>query len=148
MTTPVASERGILTPELRATVYYFIQYMPGAVVTVYGGIWFADQGLSAGEIGILNAAPTLIMLLLNGVVGRIADRAPDWRGVIVIGCVLAGLLPLLLFFVSGFGGILIVWTLLSLPAAAVGPVTDAATMRMTRRRGSQFGPIRAWGTVG
>lgn len=148
MTTPVASERGILTPELRATVYYFIQYMPGAVVTVYGGIWFADQGLSAGEIGILNAAPTLIMLLLNVVVGRIADRAPDWRGVIVIGCVLAGLLPLLLFFVSGFGGILIVWTLLSLPAAAVGPVTDAATMRMTRRRGSQFGPIRAWGTVG
>ncbi len=148
MTTPVASERGILTPELRATVYYFIQYMPGAVVTVYGGIWFADQGLSAGEIGILNALPTLIMLLLNTAVGRLADRASDWRGVIVIGGVVAGLLPLALFFVSGFWGILIVWTLLSLPAAAIGPVTDAATMRMTRRRGSHFGPIRAWGTVG
>lgn len=148
MTTSVARERGILTPELRATVYYFVQFMPGAAVTVYGGIWFAEQGLSAGEIGILNALPTLIMLLLNVVVGRIADRAPDWRGVIVIGAVLAGLLPLALFSVSGFWGILLVWTLLSLPAAAIGPVTDAATMRMTRRRGSQFGPIRAWGTVG
>jgi PPP family 3-phenylpropionic acid transporter len=148
MTTLVAPERGIFSPELRATVYYFIQYMPGAVVTVYGGIWFADQGLSAGEIGVLNALPTLIMLLLNVAVGRIADSAPDWRGVIVIGGVLAGLLPLALPFVSGFWGILIVWTLLTLPAAAIGPVTDAATMRMTRRRGSQFGPIRAWGTVG
>jgi len=148
MTTPAAPERGPFTPELRATVYYFIQYMAGAVVTVYGGIWFADQGLTAGEIGILNALPTLIMLLLNVVVGRIADRAPDWRGVIVIGVVIAGVLPFGLYFVSGFWGILLVWTLLSIPPAAVGPVTDAATMRMTRRRGSHFGPIRAWGTVG
>ena len=148
MTTPVAEDRGIFTPELRSTLYYFIQFMSGAVVTVYGGIWFAGQGLSASEIGILNALPVLIMLLLNVVVGRIADRAGDWRTVIVIGGVLAGILPIALFFVSGFWGILIVWTLWSLPAAAVGPVMDAATIRMTRRRGSQFGPIRAWGTVG
>lgn len=148
MTTSVAEDRGIFTPELRATLYYFIQYMSGAVVTVYGGIWFAGQGLSVSEIGILNALPVLIMLVLNVVVGRIADKANDWRTVIVIGGVLAGVLPIALFFVSGFAGILIVWTLLSLPAAAVGPVMDAATIRMTRRRGSQFGPIRAWGTVG
>ncbi|RYD95112.1 MAG: MFS transporter, partial [Sphingomonadales bacterium] len=148
MTTSVAVDRGFFTPELRATIYYFIQYMSGAVITVYGGIWFAEQGLSASEIGILNAAPVLIMLVLNVVVGRIADRADDWRTVIVIGGVLAGVLPIALFFVSGFWGILIVWTLLCLPAAAVGPVMDAATIRMTRRRGSSFGPIRAWGTVG
>lgn len=148
MTTPVAVHRGLFTPELRATLYYFIQYMSGAVITVYGGIWFAEQGLTASEIGILNAAPVLIMLVLNVVVGRIADRADDWRTVIVIGGVLAGVLPIALFFVSGFWGILIVWTLLCLPAAAVGPVMDAATIRMTRRRGSSFGPIRAWGTVG
>lgn len=148
MTTPAAPERGFFTPEFRATLYYFIQYMSGAVVTVYGGIWFTDKGLTSGEIGILNALPTLIMLLLNIVVGRIADRASDWRGVIIIGGVIAGILPILLFFVSGFWAILITWTLLSLPAAAVGPVMDAATIRMTRRRGSQFGPIRAWGTVG
>lgn len=148
MTTPAVHKDGLFSPELRATLYYFIQYMSGAVVTVYGGIWFAGQGLTASEIGILNALPVLIMLVLNVVVGRIADKANDWRTVIVIGGVLAGVLPIALFFVSGFWGILIVWTLLSLPAAAVGPVMDAATIRMTRRRGSQFGPIRAWGTVG
>ena len=137
-----------LSPEFRATIYYFIQYMSGAVVTVYGGIWFADQGLTPEQIGVLNAVPVLIMLALNVVVGRIADRASDWRQVIILGSILAGLLPLGLFFVSGFWSILIVWTLLSLPAAAVGPVVDAATIRMTRRRGTQFGPIRAWGTVG
>jgi MFS transporter, PPP family, 3-phenylpropionic acid transporter len=40
------------------------------------------------------------------------------------------------------------WTLAGLPGGAVGPVLDAATMRMTRRNGSDFGTIRAWGTVG
>lgn len=137
-----------VTPELRATLYYFIQYMAGATVTVYGGIWFAGQGLTPEQIGIVNALPVLIILALNVVVGRIADRASDWKQVIVIGSVLAGVVPIGLFFASGFWPILIVWTLMSLPAGAVGPVVDAAAMRMTRRRGTQFGPIRAWGTVG
>lgn len=148
MTAAVSVAEPRFSPELRTTIFYFIQYMSGAVVTVYGGIWFADQGLSSEEIGILNAVPVLVILLLNMLVGRIADRAPDWRQVIVIGSVLSGIVPLALFFIEGFWSILIVWTLLSLPAGLVGPVVDAATMRMTQRRGTQFGPIRAWGTVG
>ncbi len=136
------------SPELRATIFYFIQFLPGAVVTIYGGIWFAAQGLTSEEIGILNAVPVLAILLFNMLVGRIADRASDWRQVIIFGMVIAGFIPIALFFVGGFWGILIVWTLMSLPAGLVGPVVDAATLRMTFRRGSQFGPIRAWGTVG
>ncbi|MGC4077538.1 MAG: MFS transporter [Rubrivivax sp.] len=136
------------TPEFRATIYYFIQYMSGAATTVYSGIWFAGQGLSTEQIGIINAVPTLIMLVLNILVGRIADRASDWKQVIVIGSVIAGITPLGLFFVHDFWGILTVWILLSLPSGLVGPVADAATLRMTRRRGSHFGTIRAWGTVG
>src|SRR5690606_31984259 len=33
-------------------------------------------------------------------------------------------------------------------AYSLVPVVDAATLRMTRRRGSDFGLVRAWGTVG
>jgi PPP family 3-phenylpropionic acid transporter len=53
-----------------------------------------------------------------------------------------------LFFVNEFWGILLFWTLISLPTGAIGPVLDAATMRLTRRNGTDFGTIRAWGTVG
>ena len=88
------------------------------------------------------------MLVLNLVVGRIADRADDWRQVIVIGAALAGIIPIGLFFVHGFVGILLVWTLAAIPFSAVGPVADAAAMRMTKRNGTDFGFIRAWGTVG
>ncbi|MGV3490643.1 MAG: MFS transporter [Devosia sp.] len=147
MSTPAVAEPR-LTPEFKATIYYFIQFMGGAVITVYSGIWFASQGLTPDQIGIVNAAPVVIILLLNIVVGRIADRAPDWKQVIVIGGVIAGLTPFGLFVVHDFWGILVVWILVNLPAGLIGPVTDAATLRMTYRRGTQFGPIRAWGTVG
>lgn len=143
-----SAKEPFITPELRATAFYFSIYMAGAAFNVYGGIWFADKGLSSEQIGIINAVPVLVTLLLNIVVGRIADKASDWRQVIVLGCVLGGLIPISLFYVQDFWGILIVWTLALLPINVIGPVADAATMRMTRRRGTQYGPIRAWGTVG
>ena len=45
-------------------------------------------------------------------------------------------------------GILLIWTMAMVPAAALVPVVDAATLRMTQRRGTNFGAVRAWGTVG
>ncbi len=137
-----------LTPEVRAGVFYFTMFGSPGVVGAYFAIWLAGQGIGPGDIGIINSTPIFIMLVLNLVVGRIADRAGDWRTVIVVGCVLAGIMPLALFFVDGFWGILIVWTLSVIPFASIAPVIDAATVRMTRRRGSNFAPIRAWGTIG
>lgn len=140
--------QGAFSPELRAGAFYFTIYMASGAATAYAGIWFADQGISAGEIGVINALPVFIMLVINLVVGRIADRAEDWRQVIVIGAALSGIIPFGLFFVHDFWGILLFWTLAALPISAVGPVLDAATMRMTRRNGTQYGPIRAMGSVG
>jgi PPP family 3-phenylpropionic acid transporter len=138
----------VLSPEVRAGAFYFTIYMAPGVWTAYGGIWFQSQGLSSGEIGAINALPIFLMLMITLLVGRIADRASDWRTVIVAGAIAAGVIPVALFSASGFWGIAIVWTLAALPAASIGPVLDAATMRMTRRNGTDFGKIRATGTLG
>ena len=61
----------IISPELRATAFYFSIYMAGAAFNVYGGIWFADKGLTSEQIGIINAVPVLVTLLFNMIVGRI-----------------------------------------------------------------------------
>jgi len=137
-----------LTPELRTTAFYFTYFMgPGAAV-MFLPIWLSEKGITTEQIGIINAVPVFVILALNLIVGRVADRAKDWRQVIVIGALISGIVPIGLFFVNEFWGILLFWTLAGLPGGAVGPVLDAATMRMTRRNGSDFGTIRAWGTVG
>jgi PPP family 3-phenylpropionic acid transporter len=137
-----------LSPEIRAGIFHFTVFASTGVASAYFGIWLLQRGISPDEIGIINAAPVLLMLTINVLVGRLADRASDWRHVIIILSLIAGTVPVGLWFVTGFWGILLVWTLSVVPASALIPIVDAATLRMTRRRGTDFGAVRAWGTVG
>ena len=106
------------------------------------------QGNQPEEIGVISAVPIFIMIVLNLFVGRIADRAGDWRSVIVAGSLVAGVVSLGFVFVDDFWGILIVNTLCVTAFMAIEPVIDAAAIRLTRRRGSDFALVRIWGTFG
>src|SRR5690606_13119865 len=44
--------------------------------------------------------------------------------------------------------LLVVWTLVIVPFLAIGPVVDAASIRMARRVGADFAMIRVWGSIG
>jgi PPP family 3-phenylpropionic acid transporter len=137
-----------ISPELRAGIFHFTVFGSTGVASVYFGIWLANRGISPDEIGIINAVPVLVLLCINLLVGRLADKASDWRQVIIILALIAGAVPVGLFFVSGFWGILLLWTLCVVPSYSLVPIVDAATLRMTQRRSSDFGLVRAWGTVG
>lgn len=136
------------SPELRASIYQFTVYVPGGVASVFLGIWLSEHGIPADQIGLIGALPMLCLLLLNIIVGRIADRADDWRTALIFISLASALAPLPLYFVSEFWGILLIWALCATTNGLVAPVIDAATVRMTRRNGTDFGAIRAWATVG
>ncbi|HTJ56430.1 MAG TPA: MFS transporter [Devosiaceae bacterium] len=137
-----------LSPELRASIFHFTVFTTSGAASAYLGVWLADKGITPGEIGIINAAPVFALLLINLFVGRLADKASDWRQMIIILSIAAALFPLGLYAVSGFVGIVIIWSLFSVPAGSLPPVVDAATLRMTERNGTSFGNIRGWGTLG
>jgi PPP family 3-phenylpropionic acid transporter len=136
------------SPELRASLFQSTVYLPGAISSVFLGIWLADRGIPADQIGIINSLPMLCLLALNIVVGRLADRANDWRSVIIIVALIGAAVPIGLFWVNEFWGIMLIWALVTMTGGTIPPITDAATMRMTRRNGTDFGAVRAWGTVG
>jgi MFS transporter, PPP family, 3-phenylpropionic acid transporter len=136
------------TPEARASLFQFSVYLPGAVSSVFLGIWLSEHGLPADQIGIVNSIPMLCLLALNMVIGRIADRAKDWRSVIVVLAMVGGAVPMGLFFVNEFWGIMLVWALCTMSNGSIPPLVDAASVRMTRRNGTDFGVVRAWATVG
>ncbi|MGR3660413.1 MAG: MFS transporter [Paracoccaceae bacterium] len=136
------------SPNLRVMAFFFAQSMSVGLANSFAGIWFGSRGLSAAEIGVINALPILLLLFISLSVGRLADRASDWRQVIVIGAVLSSLFPVGLFFVNGFSGVLVFWTLAVIAQWAIVPVADAAALRMARRDGADFGTFRAWGTIG
>ncbi|MEM5473616.1 MFS transporter [Hoeflea sp. AS60] len=135
-------------PKIAATRYYILTFLPAAVTVAYLPIWLNEQGITDAQIGLINTLPMAGMLLFSVFVGRLADRASDWKQAILIGTGLAAVFSLLLGFAEGFWMILLIWTMTTVPAGLIGPVADAATMRMSLRLGFSFGATRAWGTVG
>lgn len=135
-------------PEFAATRYYAVAYWAPAVTVTYLPIWLNERGISDAGIGLINTLPMAGMLLFSVFVGRLADRAADWKQAIMLGTGLAAFCSLLLGFADGFWMILAVWTMATLPAGLVSPVADAATMRLSQRLGFSFGATRAWGTIG
>lgn len=136
------------TPEARASLYQFTVYLPGAVASVFLGIWLSQHGIPADQIGVVNALPMLGLLVLNMIIGRIADRADDWRTAIIVISLVSAVIPLALYFTTEFWGILLVWALAAMSNGLVPPIIDAATVRMTQRNGTDFGAVRAWATIG
>ena len=136
------------SPELRASIFHFTVFGSTGAVSAYFAIWLSGKGITPDQIGIINAVPVLVLLFASMLIGRLADKASDWRVMIIWLALIAGAGSLGFMFVSEFWGALLVFTLCYTPAGAMVPVLDAATLRMAERRGSDFGFIRAWGTVG
>tara|TARA_E500000305_G_scaffold92623_1_gene80738 strand:- start:988 stop:2079 length:1092 start_codon:yes stop_codon:yes gene_type:complete len=122
--------------------------MSVGVINAFVGIWFAHMGITPEQIGFITSAPLIVLLFIGVAVGRVADQAPDWRQVIVVGAAISGVLPLGLFFAEGYVGILIVWTVSVVSQMAILPVVDAASIRLGRRVGFEFSHLYAWKTTG
>lgn len=135
-------------PELRISAYYFVQAMSVGAINAFAGLWLAEQGMTDQQVGIIFAVPIVATVVISIFVGRLADRARDWRDVIVCGAVLSALFPIALIGAIGFWQLLLVWTLMVTAQMVILPVADAAALRLTRRRGSDFSRFYAWKTVG
>ena len=143
-----AARLAALSPEVRASLFHFTVYGSGAVLSAYFAVWMSDRGIAPSQIGVVNAMPTIIVLLTGVMIGRLADRAGDWRVAVAALAMISGVASLGVAFAGGFWSVLLIFTLASAPVSAMIPVIDAATLRMTQRRGTNFGAIRAWATVG
>ena len=96
----------------------------------------------------MNSLPVAILLAINIFVGRIADRASDWRQVIVWGAAISGLSAIGLFWANSFTAILLVFALTATAQSMIVPVADAAGMHLMAKSGGSLGGMRALSTVG
>ena len=135
-------------PMTRVRAYFLVQFMGIGMANGYAGVWLASIGLDSFQIGIVNAVPMFAVLALTLFVGRLADRASDWRQVIIFGGALGALVPLGLYVSQSFWWVLAVWTLAAAAQGTILPVADAAAMRLARREGADFGALRALSTIG
>ncbi len=137
-----------MNQQFRTALYYFSQFWSGGAFHTYGGIWFASLGFTATQIGLANTVPTAIVLLSNIVVGKLADRARDWRQVLVICTAISALFSAGLIFFSGFYAVFFFWSVALIMQTLAVPVGDAAATYLAREGRGNIGTMRSLSTVG
>jgi PPP family 3-phenylpropionic acid transporter len=107
----------------------------------------AEGGLSAGQLGAVMAAGSLVRLLAAPLGGLIADRAADIRRVLALGCLLAGATALGFGFAAGLAALLAVQVLHSALAAPVVPLSDALALGAVRAGRFDYARVRSVGSI-
>jgi len=105
-----------LSVETRMSVYYGLFFLSVGSFAPFAALWFNSLNLSPAMSGAIFAAPSIATVLFTVVIGRWADRLPDWRTAIIY-CNWIVLVVLFWFlFRVGPWDILIVWTIAGLLA--------------------------------
>ncbi len=138
----------ILSSEQRFALYYAALFSSIGSIGPFMAVWLNHAGVSTSMIGVIMAAPSILMLFTTIKLGRWADSLVDRRSAIITGNWIILVVHLLLFVHTGWWLVLLVWSISGVIMYAKVPVTDAAALSLTHRNGSDFAQIRLWGSVG
>ncbi len=136
------------SPESRLSLYYAALFASIGTVAPFFAVWLDSLGIDTTTIGIIAAAPSVLMVFTTVFIGRWADGLTQRRTAIIVCNVLILLLQMVLFVPSGPWLILVVWSLSGILMHAMVPVTDAEALSVTTRRSSDFARVRVFGSIG
>ncbi|MEM7256451.1 MAG: MFS transporter [Pseudomonadota bacterium] len=137
-----------LNAEWRFSIYYAALFASIGSVGPFFAVWLDSLGIEAGTIGVIAAAPSIVMVFTTVAIGRWADGLKEKRTAIILCNVLITLAQLVLFWPVHPWLILISWTISGVLMFAKVPVTDAAALSVTSRRNTDFARVRVYGSIG
>jgi MFS transporter, PPP family, 3-phenylpropionic acid transporter len=127
-----------------ATVFAALFFVMGLHLP-YWPVWLAAHGLSPEQVGVLLALGPWMRVVVNPVVGRLADRTGRARR---IGqCLAVGVVVSYAAFVlaDGFVSLAIASLVLGAAFSPLIPLTDTIAMRAVGAQGG-YGQLRSWGS--
>src|SRR4051794_39926719 len=116
-----------MTDKVRVGLVLAAFFAAGAVSTAYLPLWFADRGLTPGEIGLVLGLSSVLRVIGVPGGGWMADRLGR-RAVLVMAGTLAAAAALALTALHGLVFLLPVTVLLGVSASLLAPLTDAVTL--------------------
>jgi len=125
--------------EFRFAFYYAAVFGSLGALAPFLALWLSHIGLKAADIGVIVAAPSVVMLFTTVLIGRWADALRDRRVAIVCCNVAIALVHCAFFFTTHFWAVLIIWVLSGVAMYAMLPITDASALRLTQRNNSDAG---------
>ncbi|KQV87745.1 MFS transporter [Massilia sp. Root351] len=128
--------------------FLFFYYAHAGTFSTYASLFFADQGMTVAQIGVLMSLIQVLRIFGPNLWGWVADHTE--RRVVVLRLTgLAALTAFSGFFIgSTFAHFFAAMVLLNLFTSAQGPICEALMLSEMRGDLTYYGRIRLWGSVG
>ena len=135
-----------MTDSSRVGLVLAASFAAAAISSAYLPLWFADRGLSAGEIGTVLGVSSLLRVVGAPGGGWAADVFGR-RLVLSIAAGVAAVTTASLPGLSGVGSLLAATAVLGMAASLLSPLIDATTLALAGAGRLEYAPTRAWGSV-
>ena len=132
----------------RVALFFAAIFTAGAVSAGFLPLWFADRGMTPGEIGrIILGIAALVRVFTGPAWGNIADRIGRRRPVLLAGAAVSTLAAFAYLPSHSFIPILAAAIVLGVAASALNPLVDSLALSLARQGRLEYGPARAAGSV-
>jgi len=136
------------TDFLPAKSFYFLYFAAGASLSPFLVLFYRQQGLDEGQIGLLTGMIPLMTLAAASLWGGLADSTGQHRRLLRVAMAGAALLALLLSTMHSFGGLALAALAYAFFLAPIIPLVDNSVLEMLGDRSDRYGRLRLWGAVG
>ena len=135
-------------PYWRLSAFYFFYFGLLGCITPYWGLFLADKGFSALEIGQLMALFGVIRMIAPNLWGYLGDKSGRRLTLLRVGACLCSLIFLPIFFVQSFFSLAMVMIGYGFFWAAILPQFEVITLNYVQGRTDVYSRIRLWGSIG
>lgn len=129
-------------------LFFFAYYGYVGVFSPYAGLYFADKGMTAAQIGVLMSLMQVMRIFGPNLWGWVADRQQQRVKVLRITALAALATFCSIFFGQTFTQFFIAMVLFHMFTSAQGPLSEALMLSEMRGDMTHYGRIRLWGSVG
>lgn len=128
--------------------FFFAYYGYVGMFTPYASLFFAERGMSAGQIGVLMSLMQVMRIFGPNLWGWVADRTQRRVAVLRMTALAALASASGLYFGHTFMQFFAVMVLLNTFTSSHGPLSEALLLSEMRGDLTHYGPLRLWGSVG
>lgn len=131
----------------RIALFYYAVFLSAGVYNTIFPVWLHERGLSLAEVSLVLSVPIAVKLLVDPLMGAVADRT-GWRKRLVVGLIATTALCNALFALAQtFPQILAVALLSGLFWSAVMPLGDSIVSRRLALTPVPYGRARSFGSL-
>lgn len=127
---------------------HFLYFSVLGIFVPYVGVYLDFRGFSSSQIGILLAFVAASRIFGPGLWANIADKSGKVGEVLRLGCLLAFLVFIGIFWVDEFWLLTLIFSLMMMFWTAVLPQLEVTTVIATINTKGGYGKLRLWGSIG